>query len=245
MAKYSFGDRVIFHDDKKIKHRGRVTKTIPKEKKVKVVTDEGKRFTIPTKRLKYSPDRVLILEGRLDKRLTSKRIYGPMFQQLLYSYNTTALYERVHSIVDLKNFIKQEGRKVETRIIHIMCHGENAPQKNTAYLRLTHEKLDLNQNLNIFEGLNGKVLIFSCCEIGNNLNIMQAIKDVSNAIAVIGYRKEVYDTFTNIAEILLYDRLIETINSPSNVVNQIQIVLKELKIEACEEKVIKPVLVCV
>ena len=151
----------------------------------------------------------------------------------------------MHSIIDLKNFIKQEGRKVETRIIHIMCHGENAPKEKTAYLRLTHEKLDLNQHSNIFEGLNGKVLIFSCCEIGNNLNIMQHLKDVSNAIAVIGYRKEVYDTFTNIAEILLYDRLIETINSPSNIVKQIQIVLKELKIEACEEKVIKPVLVCV
>ena len=245
MTKYSPGDRVIFNDDNRVKRRGRVTKAVSSQQKVRVVTDGGKRLSVPTRRLKPSPDRVLILEGRLDKRLFSKRIYGPMFQQLLYPYNTKALYARVHSTVDLKNFLKQEGKQIGTRIIHILCHGENPVGKKTAYIKLTHEKVDLVEHANIFKGLIGKIIIFSCCEIGNNIKVMRHLKDVSGARAVIGYRKEVYDTYTNIAEILMYDRFIQTVHSPSSNVRQIQEILKELKIEPCEEKVRKPVLVCV
>ena len=95
--------------------------------------------------------------------------------------------------------------------------------------------------------LKGKIIIFSCCEIGNDIKAMEEIKQISQASAVISYRKSVLDAYTNLTEVLLYDRLINTRKHPRIIVDQVERLIRKLGIRFTDihEKVWKPVLVCV
>jgi len=68
--KHAKGDRVVFKVDGE-SHRGRVTQVLRATRRI--VTDSGRRLIVPVVRLRRSPDRVLILEGRLDRSLRSSR----------------------------------------------------------------------------------------------------------------------------------------------------------------------------
>lgn len=243
MPSYEKGDRVIFEWQGE-KTRGKITKVEPW--RCRVVTDSGHRLIVPTRRLKPSPDRVLILETRLDRNLRSARAYGRMMQQWLSAYSThgnraEALYERVHTVDGLRRFLQREGKNAATRFVHIMAHGS---RDRRALIHLTFDKLDLVEQADVFKGLHGKVLIFSCCDVGADPQAMRAVKTASGAAAVIGYRLSVYDSYTNMAEVMLYDRLLETRVSPQRAVSEVAHLLRELGIRATDHAVRKPVLVC-
>ena len=180
MEKFAKGERVIFRTEDGSKQRGKVTAVLPKLRSIK--TDSGHIMKVPVRRLKKSPDRVLILEGRLDRTLRSNRIYGDMLKTWLSAYGVEALYERVHTTEDMRRFLSREGRDIATRYIHIICHGEDLSGCGTAKLCLTFDKLDLFKNCNVFENLTGKILIFSCCEIGNDIKAMEEVKRVSQRL---------------------------------------------------------------
>lgn len=76
---------------------------------------------------------------------------------------------------------------------------------------------------------------------------MEEIKQISQASAIISYRKSVLDSYTNLTEVLLYDRLINTRKHPRIIVDQIQKLLRDLGVRFTDinEKASKPVLVCV
>ena len=116
MATFDVNDRVIFTFNG-VRHRGKVTRVEPKKRRV--VTDSGQRLVVPVRRLKHSPDRALILETRLDRNLRS-RTYGPMMQQWLSALNVEALYERVHTVRDIRQFLQRDGRNAATRCAY---HG--------------------------------------------------------------------------------------------------------------------------
>ena len=119
--------------------------------------------------------------------------------------------------------------------------------RGTARLSLTFEKVDLVRDCRIFEGLDGKVLIFSCCEIGRDRKAMRIIKESSGAAAVISYRMSVRDSYANLSEVLLYDRLLDSRFSPIKAVEQVQSILKDLNPIIGDENyrfAKKPVLVC-
>jgi len=242
MGKFEKNDRVIFELGGKM-HRGRVTKKLTRKRRV--VTDSGRRVEVSLQKLKKSSDRVLILESRLDRSLKSTRIYGPMLQQWLSAYRVETLYERVHTIEDLRQFLRKEGSYVATRFIHIMGHGTDETGIGSATLDLTFEKLDLIENVDIFKGLRGKIIIFSCCEIGGDMRVMETIKKVSRAAAIIAYRRSVHDTETNLCEALLYDRLIKTRRSPKKIVESIDRALDEMGIRIGPGRTKKPVMVCI
>jgi len=169
-------------------------------------------------------------------------MYGPMMKQWLEAYeNVEVLYEKVHTIADMRHFLRREGRKPGTRFIHYMGHGNNWGGKR-AELELTFEKLDLLKESDVFEGLNGKILLFSCCEVGSNTKVLETIKQVSNASIVIAYRNAVSDHFTNLAEAFLYDRVIAGLK-PAIAVEQVSNILHESGIKSDNER--KPVLVYV
>jgi hypothetical protein len=242
MMEFDRHSRVIFELDGK-KYRGRVTRVM--HRKRGIVTDSGKRLQVGVGRLRYSPDRVLILETRLDPRtLRSNRTYGPMMQQWLSAYDVVALYERVHTVESLRRFIRREGKNVATRFIQIIGHGTHMPGRVTATFNMTFGKLDLVKQADVFEGLDGKILIFSCCEVGGNIRAMEAIKEASGAAAIIGYRRWIYDWHSNICEVLLYDRLITSRMSPRKVVNAVNDALEDLGIKVGPEGSKKPVLLC-
>jgi len=242
MADFDRNSRVTFELDG-AKHRGRVTRILPKKRGV--VTDSGKRVVVPVRRLKYSPDRVLILETRLDRRnLRSDRTYGPMIQRWLSAYDVVALYERVHTAEDLRRFLQREGRNVSTRFIQIIGHGTHKQGNSRTTFNLTFGKMDLEQEADAFRGLDGKVIIFSCCEVGGNRHVMELIKRESGAAAIIAYRHWIYDFHSNLCEVMLLDRLIETAMSPQKAVDSVNRALEELDIRLGPPSTKRPVLVC-
>jgi hypothetical protein len=239
--RFTIDERVIFSEGG-VRHRGRVTAILPRRRKV--VTDSGKRFDVPVGRLRPSPDRVLILESRLDRNLRSRRFYGEMMQRWLSAYRVEALLERVHTTEDMRRFLQSEGRNIATRFIYISAHGRDHPRQGEASLHLTFDTVDLMKEADMFEGLRGKVIIFSSCGIGADQRVMQRIKDVSAAAAVIGYRKEVFDTYTLLAETLLFDRMIQTRMHATRAVDTVVTALHALGVEHGGGRVMKPVMVC-
>lgn len=242
MSGFDRHSRVIFEIDG-LKHRGRVTRVLPQRRGV--VTDSGNRLVVPVRRLRYSPDRVLILETRLDRtNLRSKRAYGIMMQQWLSAYDIVTLYERIHTIEDLRNFLRREGKNVATRFIQIIGHGTHKPGTSKAIFKLTFGAIDLVENADVFEGLEGKIIILSCCEVGGNRLAMESIKERSGAAAVIAYRRWIYDFHSNLCEAMLFDRLIETRTSPQKAVASVNRALEELEIRLGPPGTRQPVLVC-
>jgi len=242
MADFDRYSRVIFELDG-AKHRGKVTRVLPKKRAV--VTDTGKRMVVPVRRLRTSPDRILILETRLDRQnLRSNRTYGPMMQQWLSAYDIMTLYERVHTVEDLRSFLRREGMNVATRFIQIIGHGTHKPGTSKATFKLTFGKMDLIEQADVFKGLDGKIILFSCCEVGGNRRAMELIKKKSGAAAIIAYRRWIYDCHSNLCEVMLFDRLIETDVSPHKAVDSVNRALDELGIKLGPEGTKKPVLVC-
>jgi len=242
MVNFDRHSRVIFEMDG-MKQRGRITRVLPKWRGV--VTDSGKRMVVPVRRLKPSPDRVLILETRLDRtNLRSNRLYGLMMQQWLSAYDVVTLYERVHTLEDLRNFLRREGQNVATRFIQIIGHGAHKAGTTKAMFKLTFGSIDLIEQADIFKGLDGKVIILSCCEVGGNSRAMELIKEKSGAAAIVAYRRWIYDFHSNLCEAMLFDRLIETRMNPWKAVDSVNRALDELEIKLGPPGTRHPVLVC-
>lgn len=240
MAKHELGERVIYREDG-VTYRGKVTKVERGARRI--VTDSGRRRIVNVRKLKASPDRFLILETRLDRSLKSRRAYAEMMKQWISAYGVEALHEKVHTIEDLRMFLRAEGRNPATRFIHIIGHGSTDCGQTT--LSLTFETIDLVAQAEVFRDLHEKVILFSCCGIGASLQAMRAIKNASGAAAVIGYRTSVCDTYTNLAEALLYDRLIETPLQPAQAVDKVGQLLQKLGVKPSNEGTRKPAIVCV
>ncbi len=169
-----------------------------------------------------------------------------MMQKWLSAYSdqgnrVEALYERIHTVEGMRRFLQREGKNVATRFVHIMAHGSH---ERRARLHLTFEKLDLRERADVFAHLKGKVIIFSCCHVGADTAAMQAVKEASGAAAIVAYRADVYDSYTNLAEALIYDRLLSTRMSPHRAVAQVHQMLSDAGVRATDHPVKKPVLLC-
>ena len=241
MSKFDVKERVIFTREGAW-HRGRVTGVLPQARRV--VTDSGRHLEVPVRRLRPSPDRALILETRLDRSLRSSREYAPMMQRWLDAYGIEALHEKVHTVEDLRHFLHREGKNAVTRFVHIIGHGTDEPGSRTAKLHLTFEKLDLAKQADVFVGLVGKILIFSCCEVGADRRALETVQEASGAAAVIAYRVTVDDWYTNLAEALLYQFFVNTALSPGRVVEKVVRLLDEMGARVSGQITRKPVLVC-
>ncbi len=211
MKKFGVSSRVIFEFEG-VRHRGRVTQVLRGSRRI--VTDSGRRVQVPVRRLKASPDRVLVLEARLDRSLRSRRQYASMLLQWLAAYGVEVLHERVHTVEDLRRFVRREGKRVDTRFVHVISHGAPRQRGEGAKLHLTFESLDLAKEADVFQGLRGKILVFSCCSVGSDHRAMEAVKEASEAAAVISYRVPVEDSYTNLHEVLLYHRILTTTRNP-------------------------------
>lgn len=242
MVKFEIDQRVIFSMNGSY-YCGRVTAKAPRLRRV--VTDSGKRFMVPVTKLKASPDRALLLETRLDRSLRSSRAHGPMMQQWLHTFGVEAHYERMHTIDDFRHFLKQEGRRPATRYIHIMGHGRSNMGSGNAVLQLTFGRVRLLDHLDVFADLNGKIVIFSCCEIGADRSALETIKEASGASAIIAYRTPVNDWYTNLVEVMLYERLINTHMTPRCAVELVADAIRSLGVRTDFAKTRMPVLVCI
>ena len=240
--KHPVGSRVVFRDGT-VERRGRVT--AERRALREVFTDAGVTVEAPVKALRATADRVLILEGRLDSDLRSRRIYGPLMRRFLSAYDVEAMYERVHTKEDLRRFLTRHARSAGYRFIHLICHGEDPKGPNSAHLVLTFDKVILPADASIFEKLNEKILIFSCCKIGADKPALMAVKEASGAAAVIAYRRSVYDNYALLAESLFYDQVIERGQTPQRAVERVCKALRDIGCKHLDEKETRPVMVCI
>lgn len=211
VANFDVGDRVIFKYRGE-RHRGKVTQVMPRWRSI--VTDTGRKMKVPVGRLRYAQDRVLVLEARLDNDIRSPRSYARMIVRWLSAYGVAVYHERVHTRDDLGYFLKRAARQDATRFIEIIAHGAE-PEEDLGYrLKLTFESVDLREDAGLFAGLNGKVILFSCCNLGSDRIAMERIKEASGATAVIAYRVPVEDYYANLHDALIYDRLLTTHQTP-------------------------------
>ena len=90
--------------------------------------------------------------------------------------------------------------------------------------------MDLHRDAGIFRGLDGKVLIFSSCDIGADRPAMERILEFSRARAVIAYTKEIEDAYSYLAESLLYGLLLDSGLSPAEIVKRVRIALRKIRV---------------
>lgn len=93
---------------------------------------------------------------------------------------------------------------------------------------LTFESLDLRECAEIFAGLEGKLLIFSCCQIGSDKVAMRYLLRRSNAAAIITYDRDIDDVYSFLSEALVYSRLLDSDLGLSRAVRKVRSALRQL-----------------
>ena len=199
--------RVTFLNEEGEKRKGYVTALKHRSRNIK--TDDGKLSTVSVRRLREARDEVLMLETRLDTSLRSDRQDREFFRQFFKPYGIRCLYETVHTKKDLAYFLRL-ARKASSNIrwIHYLGHGDREEGTTRCDLVLTHDRVVLPDQVDIFGDLFGKILIFSCCDVGSNRRVLHEILKATDAQAVFAYRGEVYDEQTRLAEAMLYNLMI-------------------------------------
>ncbi len=226
VRQFDVGERVVLRLRRK-SIGARVTQV--KRQKRRIVTDLGERKVVSTRSLWYPNDKFLMLESRLDRSLRSSRGQGSYIKELLSAYGSTLLYERVHTKEDLRRFLQREGRQPNVRMIHFAGHGHG----EQATISLTFEDVPLLDLEPLFKGLKGKVVLFSSCEIGSRKKIMSRLVERCELAGIVAYATEVEDSFSNLAEGMIYDRLILSADPLRKIVRQVNAALKALKIHPC------------
>lgn len=202
------GTRVRWSENRERRNRtGSIIGLLDGSQTYRVRRDEGGMADIASRSLKVYSEKVLFLEGRLDESLASHREYGTMMKTWLSAQNVVMLTEKIHSLVDLAAFLRKEGNRFDTRLIHLMSHGSMDGGK--PILELTHENVSLASEMGRFPKLRGKILLLSCCEVGQAEGVMQDLRDATEARAVLAYRREVNDDYSNLTEAMLYACLFE------------------------------------
>lgn len=219
------GDRVIVRWDGR-RLGGRVSRVLSPWR-YRVVTDQNRRLEVSRRQLARGRDDVLILETRLDPALHSRRQSGKFLREFLDSYGVATLYERVHTKKALEHFLDRAKRNPNIPYIHFVAHGS---VKGRSRLRLTIEDVDLVREAGIFKGLDGKLLIFSSCDIGADRAAMERILEFSRARAIIGYTKEIDDAYSYLAESLMYGLIFDSQLSPRDVVQRVRGALRQIRL---------------
>ncbi len=235
---YKIGERVILKN-KRERLGARVT-GIDRCKR-RIITDLGERKLVNVRDLTYPRNETfLMLETRLDRSLRSDRGQGGFIYELVTTYGIRLLYERVHNRESLAHFLAAEGRNPSVRLIHFSGHGHG----KAGTISLTFEDLVLEDSLDLFMGLKGKLILFSSCEIGRLEKTMSRIVKEAQLAGIIAYRAEVTDTFANLAETMIYHRLILSSDSPRKIVKDVNSALKALGAKCVDKTLRGPALAC-
>ena len=224
-VRFERGTRIVVRRDGR-RLGGRISRVLSPWR-YRVVTDQNRRLEVLRRELTRGRNDVLILETRLDAALHSRRHSGTFLREFLDTYGVSALYERVHTKRDLERFLSLARRTPNIPYIHFVAHGS---VKERSRLRLTFEDVDLHREAGIFRELDGKILIFSSCDIGGDRQAMERILGFSRARAIIAYTKEIEDAYSYLAESLMYGLIFDSLLSPAKVVKRVGSALRQIRL---------------
>lgn len=195
--------------------------------------------------------KILFLETQLDQKLSSPRSQIEFMKSFFRNYNHIEFIPKeVHSLSDLSKFLDYARKEKSVYAIHIVGHGEIS--KNECSLVLTmDERIDLadDENQKIFKNLTDRVLFFSCCQIGRDIDVMQKILKISKARAIFSYSNYLEDDQAFLIESLFYHLLIGPVPSYikkmsiNTVYEKLKFALDYLLIDDGEEPLKDPLLV--
>jgi len=228
VSEMSKGDRVKFKYQGDT-YYGKVTGRINRGARIRSVdgqmfttlsTDEKYSKVVATKQIRPAKFGVFVFDTCLDTSLYSDRQAADFW----YRYCTSAGWahgaERVHSIADLKYFLR---RKIKENVLLFSGHGSQRKG-----FRLTNgEILDKKVDLSISRANSQKVIIFSACLMGANRALCEHLGNELKARAVIAYSKMIPDDLCFIAEPLLL-QFLSTRIKPEEAVEKTNDALKEL-----------------
>lgn len=123
---------------------------------------------------------VMLLETQLDKALAARRSQIAFMREFFSNFPDIKLVPKeIHSRADLRKFLVAAKKSRWIRAIHLVAHGSHRGS-----LVLTQgESVNLHkrQNQRLFSGLRNKVIFFSCCDLGQDENLMKQLLRTSGA----------------------------------------------------------------
>lgn len=196
------------------------------------------------------PVQVLILETDLDRSLNSSRSQIPFMRGLFCTFPGVELVtKQVHSRADLVKFLDEARSQRVIEVIHLIAHGLQSATQATVILT-KDEPVDLRQpeNRQLFRGFRNRVLIFSCCQLGRDAELMRRLLRLSGARAVFSYTDDVKDRQAYLTEALLYHLLFRRDGKPLDqsalidLYQRLRFALPFLKVDGTRDALIDPLL---
>lgn len=184
------------------------------------------------------------METHLDRTLSSERTQIDFMKAIFKNYkHIEFIAKEVHSRSDLMKFLDFARKDKQVATVHIVGHGKVSRNKCSLYLTM-NEEIDLRKESNqkLFKNLNNRILFFSCCQIGSEVEIMQKILNYSKASAIFSYSDDIFDDQSFIIESLFYHLLIhgEPIKATYE---KLKFTMDYLRIDDSEESLEHPLLV--
>lgn len=149
---------------------------------------------------------VMFLETQLDASLTSERSEIRFMRELLSNFGPVELVAKeVHSSADLEKFLNHARAEHHIQAVHIVSHGGGRVHPSSIVLT-EDEIVDLRrkEGWRLFEDLAVEIIYLSCCRLGQDIAVMRRLLDVSGALAVFSYTRDVDDYQAFMAESLFY-----------------------------------------
>jgi hypothetical protein len=148
----------------------------------------------------------MFLETQLDLALSSPRSQIRFMREFLGNFGRLNLIAKeVHSRADLEKFLDHCRADQDVQALHIVSHGMES--RHESCIVLTEDELvDLRDrnNRNLFADLGVEAIFLSCCQLGKDARTMQRLQEVSRAVAVFSYARDVDDYQAFLTESLFY-----------------------------------------
>ena len=154
--------------------------------------------------------RVLLLEAQLDKDPASARSQKEFMRILGTTYahrNITVVARDVHTKEDLKFFLGWARKDPAYTLIHFVGHGSKSRRSTNLHLTRDTINLKYESGRKLFRGLDDRYLLFSCCDIGKDKNMLDTLRRSSGAAGVFAYAVAVYDYQSFLIDAMLYHLL--------------------------------------
>jgi hypothetical protein len=148
----------------------------------------------------------MFLETQLDASLASERSEIRFIREFLSNFGPVELVAKeVHSRADLEKFLNHARAEHRIQAVQIVSHGGGKTHPSSIVLT-EDEIVDLRrkEGWRLFEDLAVEIIFLSCCRLGQDRALMQRVLDISGALAVFSYTRDVDDYQAFITESLFY-----------------------------------------